>query len=263
MEPFDMAVAGLLVRVRPLYGEVRELCADYLVAPRAGDLPLPPPDLDIHVTPGLIDHERARATEGVAWSDPYLETLAVLRVIAETAPHRGRLLVHGALIALDGRAYLFCAPSGTGKSTHILLWRRYLGGRVRVLNGDKPLLSFGLGGEVVAHGTPWAGKEGWNENASAPLAGICLLERAVPGESSIERAVPAEAAPSLLRHVYLPAEPDAAASTLGLADALLAAVPVFRLAVDRSEDAVRVSYEALTGGDYGSARGHVATAPER
>ena len=35
-------------------------------------------------------------------------------------------------IAFDGAAYLFTAPSGTGKTTHLRLWRQYLGSRVTV-----------------------------------------------------------------------------------------------------------------------------------
>ena len=33
------------------------------------------------------------------------------------------LTVHGSSLLFEGKAYLFCAPSGTGKSTHTGLWR--------------------------------------------------------------------------------------------------------------------------------------------
>ena len=32
--------------------------------------------------------------------------------------------IHGAAITYRDQVYLFCAPSGTGKSTHIALWKQ-------------------------------------------------------------------------------------------------------------------------------------------
>ena len=40
------------------------------------------------------------------------------------------------------------------------------------------------GNEVIACGTPWCGKEGWNTNIMVPLRAVFLLERAE--EDSIE-----------------------------------------------------------------------------
>ena len=54
----------------------------------------------------------------------------------------------------------------------------------------------------------------------------------------------------MLRQAYLPADPLAAGLTLELLDALLARVPLFDLACDVSEDAVRCSFEALSGRAY-------------
>ena len=160
--------------------------------------------------------------------------------------------MHGAAIQYDGRAYLFTAPSGTGKSTHIKLWRRYLGAAVRVINGDKPFVLVPEAPDAVpvAYGTPWSGKECWQENASAPLAGICLLSRAESGATRIDRIPAADALDRIIRQVYLPPNALAAANALELLDALLARVPVYDLAVDMSEDAVRTSFEALTGLPY-------------
>ena len=53
-----------------------------------------------------------------------------------------------------------------------------------------------------------------------------------------------------MRQVYMPNDALAAANTLELMDALLTRVPLFDLACDMSEDAVRVSFEALTGLPY-------------
>ena len=84
--------------------------------------------------------------------------------------------VHGAAITYQGKAYLFCAPSGTGKSTHIALWKKTLGDAVQILNGDKPVLRW-VEGKTILFGTPWTGKEGWGKNTCAQLGGIFFLER--------------------------------------------------------------------------------------
>ena len=166
---FCMRVADLVVEVRALHQGVRRLCADYVLG---GERAAAPVDLVVTVAQDAIDAERAISTDEHPWSDSYLETLAVLRAIANELPQRRRLLVHGAVIQYDGRAYLFTAPSGTGKSTHIMLWRQYLDEAVRVVNGDKPFLRILEAADEppVVYGTPWAGKEGWQENTSAPLA---------------------------------------------------------------------------------------------
>lgn len=246
---FCMRVADLVVEVRVLHQGVRRLCADYVLDGEAAAVPA---DLVVTITQDAIDAERAISTDEHPWSDSYLETLAVLRAIANELPQRRRLLVHGAVVRYDGRAYLFTAPSGMGKSTHIMLWRQYLGEAVRVVNGDKPFLRIPEAADEpsVVYGTPWAGKEGWQENASAPLAGIVFVSRSEPGASSIRRIEPATCLEKALRQVYMPNDALAAANTLELMDALLTRVPLFSLACDMSEDAVRVSFEALTGLPY-------------
>lgn len=244
-----MRIADLVVRVHPLHAQIAQLCRDYITCDAGPEARV---DFDVRVTQADIDYERGMATEGTDWTDAYLETLAVQRAIANRLPERHRLLVHGAVIEFEGRAYLFTAPSGTGKSTHIRLWRQYLGDAVRVINGDKPFVRIPEHCDElsVAYGTPWAGKEGWQCNDSAPLVGIVLLSRSEPGASSIRPASAALNIDKLMRQVYFPPDTGAAVLTLDLLDAMLARVPVYELACDMSEDAVRASFEGLTGLEY-------------
>lgn len=247
--PFCMRIADLVVRVRPLHAQIAWLCRDYIVCDAGLEAHV---DLDVRVKQADINFERDMATEGTDWTDVYLETLAVQRAIANRLPERHRLLAHGAVIEFEGRAYLFTAPSGTGKSTHIRLWRQYLGDTVRVINGDKPFVRIPECREElpVVYGTPWAGKEGWQRNDSAPLAGIVLLSRSELGASSIRPASAALNLDKIMRQIYFPPDASAAALTLDLLDAMLARVPVYELACDISEDAVSASFEGLTGLDY-------------
>lgn len=243
-----IAMAGVRIGVTALHGGLRRLCAGY-VEPEAEGAPAP--DLSIEVTEADIAAEREKSTEG-PWPDAYLETLAVYRRVAEWAPLHGLMLVHGAVIEYAGRGYMFCAASGTGKSTHISLWHRFLGDAVQVVNGDKPLVRVPAeaGAPAVAYGTPWCGKEGWQRDVGVPLAGICLLDRAPEGGSSIRRLSPGDALDRMILQAYLPQGAEAAGRTLELLDGLLTRTPLHALSVDMSEDAVRTSFEGVTGERY-------------
>lgn len=202
--------------------------------------------------------------DGGEWAEAapeHLETLAVLRLIADKMPLYGRFLVHGAAITFRGKAYLFTAPSGTGKTTHIYLWRKFLGDAVGIVNGDKPFLAVdsAVDGTEDAEGadredlirvcgSPWAGKESWQRNCAAPLNGICFIRQAEG--NTIRRLAPENCLDLLMRQVYLPADPIAAGKVLELTDRLLQKIPVFLLECNISEEAVRCSFEALTGEAY-------------
>lgn len=245
-ESFCIRVADLVVRIRPIHRELIRFCSGYVVDD------VEDADIEILVKQSDIDAERNVAVEGVSWTDAYLETLVVQRAIADVLPARRRLLMHGAVVEFNGLGYLFTAPSGTGKSTHVRLWRQYLGKGVHVVNGDKPFIYVPDETAVppVAYGTPWCGKEGWQQNSSVPLAGIVLLSRSDPGMSTVRRVDAAPNLDKLLRQVYFPSDVLSSTLTLELLDSVLGRVPVYELACDMSEDAVRVSFEGLTGGVY-------------
>lgn len=53
----------------------------------------------------------------------------------------GGIMIHASAVAVDGKAYLFSAPCGTGKSTHTKQWQKYFGAeRAVIINDDKPVL---------------------------------------------------------------------------------------------------------------------------
>lgn len=85
-----------------------------------------------------------------------------------------RVILHASAVIYQGRAFVFTAPSGTGKSTHADIWAREYG--AEILNGDKVILSL-EGREVVAHGSPVAGSSGIYKNLSAPVAAIIQLKQ--------------------------------------------------------------------------------------
>jgi len=94
----------------------------------------------------------------------------------------GMITLHSSSIIYNGHAYLFSAPSGTGKSTHTDLWEKYC--VVRPLNGDVALLSV-KDNNVYAHGIPWCGTSGKYLNETVPLGHIIFLRRAHTNDISV------------------------------------------------------------------------------
>ena len=105
----------------------------------------------------------------------------------------GRVFVHSASILYRGRLWLFAAPAGIGKSTHVKMWEKNCG--ARIINGDLNLIGInvdGVGkglavssvdrvgessGEPWVYGTPWCGTSEIYELKDYPLGGIIILRQ--------------------------------------------------------------------------------------
>lgn len=234
---FRMRVARRTVEVKPMYGEVRELCRDYLILPEGGA------DITAEIDPEDIRREETEAVrQGQGIIPPArLETSAVLRRIAAAMPRYDTFLMHGAVISTAGQGYMITAPSGTGKSTRARLWADHIPDSL-IVNGDKPFLRVGEDG-VTAFGTPWCGKEGWNVNMSVPLRVVFILERSETGDS-VERLSFGEAFPALFRQTYRPDGADERRKTLALLQAMGGKVNIYRFRSGPTLEAVRLAYEA-------------------
>lgn len=239
---FNLKLADLLIEVHPRYPTLEEFCKDYICEEDTTNGALEADKVIVKITDKEIEAEREKTEE--EYSPQYLETLATLRQIADQMPAHNRLLCHGAVITWKDKGYMFTAPSGTGKSTHIAQWRKYLGKDVQIVNGDKPLMKV-TGSEIRLYGTPWAGKERWQKNRSTRLDGICILQQAK--ENKIRKLNPGEALPMLIRQLYFTDNTTYAGKTLELLDTILRNVPVYLLECDISQEAVKTSFEALTG----------------
>ena len=234
MERFCITLAGVRVELRSRFPLAHTFCKDYLEDSAEADFSAEAADSEIIKLLETTDVPGA----------PQAELLALHRAIAEQLPRYDRFLIHGAAISYAGKAYLFLAPSGTGKSTHIRLWRTVLGDRVGIVNGDKPIID-ASGAVPKVCGSPWAGKENWQKNVSVPLAAVCILRRAET--DSICRVTPGEQLEALLRQVYQPDDCEARMKTLSLADRVFCAAPLFELACTPMPNAACVAFAALTG----------------
>lgn len=193
----------------------------------------------------LTDEELKIAQEKALNNSPvhYLEFLEIYRKISDYITGIDGILMHGAVISFDDGAYMFTAPSGTGKTTHIRQWKKLYGDRVGIVNGDKPIIRH-IEGEFYAYGTPWCGKEHLNSNTRLPLKGIVLLSRGEKNE--IERLPSDSFNKFLFRQIYMPASSPLVAKALEFADKLFTTVPLYSLKCNISTDAARVACEAIT-----------------
>lgn len=154
------------------------------------------------------------------------------------------MLVHASAVVKDGFAYIFSAPSGTGKSTHTDLWRDTFGrDTVIMLNDDKPALRK-ENGRWYAYGTPWSGKTPQNENIRVPLGGVCMLYRGQT--NTIKPFTGAKAAFALLEQTSRPPTAAMRGRLLELLDDLLEQVPVWQLHCTPTKEAAILSHNAMT-----------------
>jgi hypothetical protein len=228
-------IADLTVEIQNTYPHLARQCAAYAAE---DDLT---PDITIAVSEEEIDRALALQPQ---FSRGYHESICAYRQLCTAILHHKRFLVHAAVIKYEGMAYAFSAKSGTGKSTHIALWRKYFGEGVTIINGDKPILRETDGG-FIAYGTPWCGKEGWNRNDSAPLRAICFLERST--ENYIRPLEAREAVERIFHQMLRPKTVAEMDLTVSLADALLRTVPIYVLGCDISREAAELSFRTLTG----------------
>lgn len=235
---FRIKLADLIIRIRTLYDDTLFMCREYLFEESGKS------DLVVETSQADIDRERELDKLG-DFGDGYYETLAVYRKIAEELPRFGRLLVHGSAVALGGRAFLFMAPSGTGKSTHARWWRtEFADEEPFMVNDDKPILRV-TGEGASIYGTPWDGKERLSTNVCVPLAGIGLLERAE--QDSAEPLDGSVAFTKLLSHSYRPVGAEAMRETLGALQRLSQQVPLWRVRVTNTGHAAHVTRAAMAG----------------
>ena len=229
---FKVKLAGISVEIDNKYPFVEKQCRNFLYD---GD--------DVQFTVSVSDEEIAQEQAFGKFSAGYCESICTYRNICERISEYGIFLMHASVIEVDGFAYAFSAPSGTGKSTHTSLWLKNIP-NARVLNGDKPLMRIEQDGSVTAFGTPWNGKENWGENIQAQLRAVCFLERGA--ENVINRCGEEESILRLAQQLYLRGGRTSVNLQLAMMDSLVRAVPFFVLHCNISDEAAMLSYQTLS-----------------
>lgn len=202
------------------------------------------PQFEIQVTTDEIAHARTLTT--VTNSIVQAELSAFCTKLLSILPLHGAMFLHASLIDVNNVGIAFTAISGTGKSTHTLLWQKLLGDNVQVINGDKPIVRF-EDGIPYGYGTPWCGKEHWGKNARTPIKHICFIERSET--NSCEKITANEALKGIFSQLHIPKDPTAALKTLELLDKLLKAVNIWVIKCNTDISAAEVAYNTIFKGE--------------
>ena len=232
-----LKLADFIIQINNKYDFVERQCHGYIVDDGV-------PDLIIECTEEDIQQEITNYDNPSYANKGYCESICIYRNLCLQLPKYDAFLMHSAVLDVDGKSYAFTAKSGTGKSTHINLWKKLLGEKVTVVNGDKPILRF-IDGELFIYGTPWCGKEGWNTNMRSTLKGLCFLERAE--KNSIIPLEKSESAMRIMNQILMPSDPLDAMSTLELMDRMLMKVDTWLLGCNMDIEAAKIAYESMSG----------------
>lgn len=227
-------ICGLTVECDFRYGTMTARSEKYLCDKGNADISIPfnPAAMEYYekIAPNLTIDERELMYTA---RDFYMELLKF-----------DGFMLHSSAVEVDGRAYLFSAPSGTGKSTHTSLWLELFGDKAQIINDDKPAIRITENG-IYAYGTPWSGKSDLNVNEGYPLGGICVLERAE--KNFINPLDEGTAVFSILNQTIRPQAPEAMGQLLTLLDKVIKQIPVWKMGCNISVDAAKMAYEAMSG----------------
>lgn len=202
------------------------------------------PQLIIEVTSEEI--EAARHITPTTVNTIQGEINAFYKKLIDFIPNYDAFNIHASLIDVNGNGVAFLAQSGTGKTTHTLLWQKLLGEKVQIINGDKPIIRF-LNNTPYGYGTPWCGKERLSKNAKVPIKHICFIERAT--ENSCNKITLKEALNFVFSQIFMPHDSKAAIKTLELLDSLLKSVNIWVIKCNTDISAASTAYNKIFEGD--------------
>lgn len=242
-----------------LAGHVFEIISEYRISPNlfVGFRTESKPESSVIITDEDIDFT---VPERYGINKYGVKMYRILNKVTDNLIKYNVLLMHGAVVALGDKCYMFSGPSGTGKSTHIINWLNHLPGAY-VVNGDKPFISFpDDGSQPLAWGSPWAGKENLYTNTMVPLIAIICMERS--DENRMEEISFVDAFPFLLQQTYRPEDEEKMRYTLSLLQKLNSKVRFYKFHCNNfKDDCFNVAYHTLVGNDIYKSPGTIPSYP--
>lgn len=225
-------MAGLLVEMTPKHEHLRKYAEKYLYDGEVGSQEV----LD-------IEAKMERPAAYVNLTDGQVEYMLNGAKFAYKLLTKKGFMLHSSAVAYEGKAYLFSARSGTGKSTHTSFWRQCFGeDKAVIINDDKPALRE-IDGVFYASGTPFSGKSDLNTDITVPIRAVCFIHRSEVNE--IKRLTPDEALEPIFNQILRPKSPELLNLCFEVLDSFLKKVPVFSLGVTYSPDAAVFAYENI------------------
>lgn len=177
------------------------------------------------------------------FSDEEIEWNVIYREVPKLLSKENVVLIHGVLVKMDNDGYLFTAPSGTGKSTHAMLWTKVFPNRASIVNGDKALLKLTKSG-VFAYGSPWKGKERIGTSQCVKLKSICEIQRGnVNYIKAMERK--ADSFLTFLVHSQISGLESIISERIRWIDQAIGYISFFRMKCNMSYEAANIAYEGM------------------
>jgi len=162
-------------------------------------------------------------------------------IISNKIIDHGGFVLHASSISHEGKGIVFTAPSGTGKSTHAALWKKYY--HASILNDDCPVIKF-ESEKAIVHGTPWSGSNNRALQANAPLSAIVFLEQSE--RNSICDLTNKEAIPQFLPRVFLPYQnPVLMDTVMQTIEKVIESVPKYLLRCRADREATELVYQCV------------------
>lgn len=194
----------------------------------------------------VIDRDWQEVQSDVLMDDPsdffFINRLVMIVYGVAIAPHH-MLKIHASVTELEGNALLFLGTSGTGKSTHSRLWRKFVPGAT-LLNDDEPILRIMEDGEVRVFGCPWSGSAPCYRNASAHVTALVHLRQSP--ENKLTKLRGRDSFDSLYSSTaFLHSDKKRHLATFDTVADVLEQIPVYRLDCRPDEEAVQLSRTLL------------------
>jgi len=242
-------------------------------------------ELYLNITSEDIEFEIDKFAEDKNRHKGPVHSRVVNRKFADIVPIYNAFLLHSVCIDIDGVGVAFSAQSGTGKSTHLANWWRYLNGTenmpeslknllkdketasekdetlpdLTIVNGDKPIVRFFDEEfckekdleipEGTEFGVPYAYGTPWcgKENLG------CNMRTKLKHICFIERSETNfvtkidknEAVNRIMKQVYMPKDPVALSKTLGLVDRLINSCELWIIHCNMEPESAKIAYDAI------------------
>lgn len=231
---FRYKIAEIVFDADIRYRYTYKVMKDYLVDDEPARFSIVISDEDLENEKNLSPHELNGAC--------YESTAVYRKFIYEVMNNYDAFFFHCSSIAVDNKAIMFTAKSGTGKSTHRNLWLKNFGDKVTVINDDKPIIRK-IDGVFYVFGTPWQGKENLGSNIKVPAKALCFLSRSE--KNSIGAIKTSDVIAKALNQTVRPKDPQLMGKLLDLLDGFITQVDCYDLRVNMDDEAAITAYKEI------------------
>ncbi|MBO5927145.1 MAG: hypothetical protein J6Q38_06310 [Clostridia bacterium] len=232
-------IAGITVLIEYKYGYTAKFLSDYIVYDKEPEIFISCTDKELL---SELEVSEIKIIEVV-------ENACILRKLASILlKNYNTVLFHASAICYKGNAYLFTAPSGTGKSTHAKFLKELLNDEIKYINDDKPFIKYDDKiSKFIVYGSPWNGKHRLSNNVNFPLKAIIKLERGETNE--VEKISSTSVLNLLLEQAYLNKTEEETLKLLDIINLLFSKTEFYKLKCKAELESAKVTFNKILKGE--------------